>query len=233
MSEYYTAPDEAQGSLFRKAEDEMKAVAEKHGFRIRLVDDCKGTWYFYPEVDAGLKPSDTRTGICEFCGTDDCGTRLFRDNGTGAADRTDRCRMLEAMKRCVELSGERDEALAECERLRREAQSGNEEATLHPMEPGRRAVRVRDLAATIEKLELGETLEVHHPQDEGTPTNMGVVHHTRRDGRVVSLHAGCWGVVDDDTIAWCYTVMDITPPSNSKAGSYAPVTLRKPAPSDS
>ena len=37
-------------SNFKKAEKELKQVAEKYGFSLRLIDDSKGTWYFYPEV---------------------------------------------------------------------------------------------------------------------------------------------------------------------------------------
>jgi hypothetical protein len=52
MSTYlYTPPDPEQGKLFAAAEAELQAVAENHGFDLRLVDDGKGTWFFYPEVE--------------------------------------------------------------------------------------------------------------------------------------------------------------------------------------
>ena len=46
----YLEPDEDLGKAFKKAEKELKQVAEKYGFSLRLIDDSKGTWYFYPEV---------------------------------------------------------------------------------------------------------------------------------------------------------------------------------------
>lgn len=45
----YYPPDPELGNLFKSAEEELKAVADKYGFDLRLVDDNKGTWYFYPE----------------------------------------------------------------------------------------------------------------------------------------------------------------------------------------
>lgn len=60
MMSLYTKPDEAMGELFEKAQGELQEVAKKHGFHIRLVDDCKGAWYFYPEIDIDKKePCDT------------------------------------------------------------------------------------------------------------------------------------------------------------------------------
>lgn len=55
MSKYYIPPNKEQGELFKQAESEFKEIAEKYGFHIRLIDDCKGTWYFYPEVDENWK----------------------------------------------------------------------------------------------------------------------------------------------------------------------------------
>jgi hypothetical protein len=53
----YIEADKAQGELFKKAEEEMKSVAKKYGFHIRLIDNSKGTWYFYPEVDHDWEPN--------------------------------------------------------------------------------------------------------------------------------------------------------------------------------
>jgi hypothetical protein len=51
MSNYlYPPPDPVLGKLFAAAEAELQAVAKSHGFDLRLVDDGKGTWFFYPEV---------------------------------------------------------------------------------------------------------------------------------------------------------------------------------------
>jgi hypothetical protein len=47
---YYEA-DPGLGQQFRAAEEDLCAVAAKHGFSLKLVDDGKGTWFFYPEVD--------------------------------------------------------------------------------------------------------------------------------------------------------------------------------------
>lgn len=52
----YTAPNKEKGEFFEKAEAELREVAAKHGFSLRLVDDCRGTWYFYPEVNEGWHP---------------------------------------------------------------------------------------------------------------------------------------------------------------------------------
>ena len=51
MSIYYP-PDPELGELFAAAESELQAVAAKYGFDLRLVDDSKGTWFFYPEAGA-------------------------------------------------------------------------------------------------------------------------------------------------------------------------------------
>ncbi len=52
MSDYtYTSPDPELGKLFAAAEAQLQAVATSHGFSLRLVDDGKGTWFFYPEVE--------------------------------------------------------------------------------------------------------------------------------------------------------------------------------------
>jgi hypothetical protein len=52
MSAYiYTSPDPELGKLFAAAEAQLQAVATSHGFSLGLVDDGKGTWFFYPEVE--------------------------------------------------------------------------------------------------------------------------------------------------------------------------------------
>jgi hypothetical protein len=52
MSAYiYTSLDPELGKLFAAAEAQLQAVATSHGFSLRLVDDGKGTWFFYPEVE--------------------------------------------------------------------------------------------------------------------------------------------------------------------------------------
>ena len=57
MSDYkYVKPDPEQEDLFKGALKELRDVAEKHGFYLKLIDDSKGTWYFYPEVDEDWKP---------------------------------------------------------------------------------------------------------------------------------------------------------------------------------
>jgi len=45
----YIEPDKKLGKIFEAAEEEIKAVAKKHGFSIKLVDNNKGTWYFTPK----------------------------------------------------------------------------------------------------------------------------------------------------------------------------------------
>lgn len=50
MYEYYP-PDPEHGKVFSAAERELQQVAEKYGFELRLVDDGKGTWFFYPEIE--------------------------------------------------------------------------------------------------------------------------------------------------------------------------------------
>lgn len=36
--------------IFRGAEKDLQVVAKKHGFDLHLIDDSKGTWYFYPTI---------------------------------------------------------------------------------------------------------------------------------------------------------------------------------------
>jgi hypothetical protein len=43
--------DETLGKIFQTAEYELNTVALKYGFSLRLVDDSRGTWIFYPQVD--------------------------------------------------------------------------------------------------------------------------------------------------------------------------------------
>lgn len=83
--------------------------------------------------------------------------------------------------------------------------------SLSSMEPGRRAVTSDQLSEALETITDGETIEVHHPEGKGKPTNMGVVEYQRRDGSKVRVHAGCWGRVNKDTVAWSYTSMGIIP----------------------
>ena len=49
---------EEMKKLFEQAEPELREVAKKHGFSLRLIDDIKGTLYFYPEVDKDWSPND-------------------------------------------------------------------------------------------------------------------------------------------------------------------------------
>jgi len=49
--------------LFRSAEQELRATARKYGFNIRLIDDMKGTWYFYPEVENPIIQEDTHHAL--------------------------------------------------------------------------------------------------------------------------------------------------------------------------
>lgn len=60
--EKYVQPDERLEKLFRQAEPEIQTVAEKYGFSIRLIDNCKGALYFYPEVNNDHKFEEKDNG---------------------------------------------------------------------------------------------------------------------------------------------------------------------------
>jgi len=51
-------PDELLGKLFKKAEKELNIIAEKYNFTLRLIDDSKGTWYFFPAVSDEWQPKE-------------------------------------------------------------------------------------------------------------------------------------------------------------------------------
>jgi hypothetical protein len=78
MNKYHTKMYE----LFAAAEPELRAVAERHGFSLRLTEQ-RETWYFYPEVSAEWEEEqDRRAATLE----------RFRDAATRSLDAIKHCR---------------------------------------------------------------------------------------------------------------------------------------------
>jgi hypothetical protein len=78
------------------------------------------------------------------------------------------------------------------------------------MEPDRRAVTKEHFYDALETIKIGEILELHHPESKGKPTNMGVLCYERKNGEIIRLYAGCWGMPSDSVVAWFYSCLEIT-----------------------
>jgi hypothetical protein len=91
------------------------------------------------------------------------------------------------------------------------AVSGSDAPTcsLNAMEAGRRAVIKDQFYDALETIIPGETIELHHPEADGKPTNMGVVRYERKDGKTIRLYAACWGIPSEGVVAWSYYCMSI------------------------
>lgn len=81
--------------------------------------------------------------------------------------------------------------------------------SLNAMEAGRRAVTKDQFYDALETIIPGETIELHHPEADGKPTNMGVVRYERKDGKTIRLYAACWGIPSEGVVAWSYYCMSI------------------------